>query len=112
MSGSNPLLKVAIAIVKEITTIAKTAIMFVNIKTRVNLRNTLLNESLCARNDTKAYTRNIISDAAQVARIHGRCFLIEENTGSTNPKTSFVVAVDPTTEPTSPTVSINAGYTV
>jgi hypothetical protein len=43
LSGFNPLLKVAIAIVKEITTIAKTAIMFVSIQTRVNLRNTLLN---------------------------------------------------------------------
>ena len=112
LSGSNPFLKVAIAIAKDIITIMKTAIRFVVSKSRTKLRKLLFNGPACVSNDKTAYIMNIISDAAQVARILGACFLIDEKTGLTKPRTNFVVAVDPTTEPTSPTVSINAGYTV
>jgi hypothetical protein len=112
LSGSNPFLKVAIAIAKDIITIIKTAIRFVVSKSRIKLRKPLFKGLACVSNDKTAYIMNIISDAAQVVRILGACFLIEEKKGLTKPMTNFVVAVDPTTEPTSPTVSINAGYTV
>jgi hypothetical protein len=112
LSGSNPFLKVAIAIAKDIITIMKTAIRFVVSKSMIKLRKLLFKGLACVSNDKTAYIMNIISDAAQVVRILGACFLIEEKKGLTKPMTNFVVAVDPTTEPTSPTVSINAGYTV
>jgi pyridoxine/pyridoxamine 5'-phosphate oxidase len=52
---------------------------------------------------------NIIIEAVHALKIFLTWFRIEENEGVSKPNASFVVAVEPTTEPTSLIMLINAG---
>ena len=62
--------------------------------------------------DNTAKMMNIIIEAAQALKMFFACFRIEEKEGVSKPKASFVVAVEPTTEPTLPIIPIKAVYIV
>ena len=63
----------------------------------------------CIDRPETAKTTNIAIEATQALKMFFAWFLIEDNEGVSKPKVSFVVAVEPTTEPTSPTKPIKAG---
>lgn len=65
-----------------------------------------------ANKDIVEYNINSNTEAVHALPISVLCCLIEEKDGLIAPKASLVVAVEPTIEPTSPVVSINAGYTI
>ena len=58
--------------------------------------------------DNTAKIMNIMIEAAQALKMFFACFRIEEKEGASKPKASFVVAVEPTTEPTLPIMPIKA----
>lgn len=60
-------------------------------------------------NDITEYKPNIRIEATHAVPISVSCCLIDEKDGLMEPKASLVVAVEPTIDPTSPVVSINAG---
>lgn len=92
-----------------IITIAGTARMFV-VKSWVANFSELLNVVVSlVRDDIIEYKVNITVDAIHDPAISFRCCLMEEKDGLISPKASFVVAVEPTIEPTPPMVVINAG---
>ena len=59
--------------------------------------------------DKAAKIMNTTREADQALKMFLAWLRIEAKDGVSKPKASFVVAVEPTTEPTSPIVSINAG---
>ena len=63
---------------------------------------------LCIDRDKTAKITNIIIEAPQALKMLFAWFRIEEKEGASKPKASFVVAVEPTTEPTLPIMPINA----
>ncbi len=65
--------------------------------------------TLLVKDGITEYIANIITEAIQVPPISAKCCLIEEKDDLSTPKKSLVVAVEPTIDPTEPTVSINAG---
>ena len=58
--------------------------------------------------DNTAKIMNIMIEAAQALKMFFAWFRIEEKEGESKPKASFVVAVEPTTEPTLPIMPIKA----
>ena len=78
-------------------------------KRAVKLRKVENENMLLTDSDKAENRRNIIRDAAHAAKICLEWSRKLEKEGLSKPNASFVVAVDPTTEPTSPTVSIKAG---
>ena len=58
--------------------------------------------------DNTAKIMNIMIEAAQALKMFFAWFRIEEKEGASKPKASFVVAVEPTTEPTLPIMPIKA----
>jgi len=110
LSGSSPFLKVTTAKPYEIVAIMGAARRFRDNKIAARGSRSFKTTVLCARNrDAEEKRRNQIADERHAPPISGRLFLIDFKEESTVPRASLVVVVDPTIEPTSPIVSINAG---
>ena len=78
-------------------------------KTEVRLRKEGNENTPFIARDKIAKMTNTIREADQALKMFLAWFRIEAKDGVSKPKASFVVAVEPTTEPTSPIVSIKAG---
>jgi hypothetical protein len=65
-------------------------------------------KSLCIDRDKTDRIINIMIEADQALKMFFACLRIEEKEGVSKPKASFVVAVEPTTEPTFPIIPIKA----
>ena len=110
LSGSRPFRKVRTAKPYEIVAIIGAARRFRDNRIAANGRRSFKATTLCARNrDAEEKKRNQIADERHAPLISGRLFLIDLKEESSVPRASLVVVVDPTIEPTSPIVSINAG---
>ena len=89
-------------------TIAATARKFANSTIKIRLEKEEKENRLCIDKDKTARTTNIIIEAVQALNILFAWFRIKEKEGASKPKASFVVAVEPTTEPTLPIMPIKA----
>ncbi len=112
MSGSKPFLNVKIEIPYDIMLIAKNEIMFEMASTGSKPAIPSQERASFIIKDKKPKTINSKKDAAQIVKMFLACFFIDENEGLRKPNASFVVAVVPTINPTSPMRSIMAGYAV
>jgi hypothetical protein len=109
LSGSRPFLNVRIETPKAKKIIAATAITLARSRTGMRLKKAENEKMPCIERARIAKTTNIMIEAAQALKMFLAWFRMEENEGLSKPRASFVVAVEPTTEPTSPTMSIKAG---
>ena len=89
-------------------TIAATARRFATSTIKIRLEKEEKENRLCIDRDKTARTINIIIEAVQALNILFAWFRIEEKEGASKPKASFVVAVEPITEPTLPIMPIKA----
>ena len=89
-------------------TIAATASKLATSTIEIRLKNTENENRLFTDRDKTARIMNIKIEAAQALKMFFAWFRIEEKEGSSKPKASFVVAVEPTTEPTLPIIPIKA----
>ena len=109
LSGSKPRLNVNIEIEYDKSTIAATAMTLAisRIVNRFRIRDK--ENTLFIARDRMAKITNTAREADQALKMFFEWLRIEAKDGVSKPKASFVVAVEPTTEPTSPIVSIKAG---
>ena len=89
-------------------TIAATASMLATSTTEKRLEKEENENRLCIDRDKTAKTTNIRIEAIQALKMFLAWFRIEEKEGASKPKASFVVAVEPITEPTLPIIPIKA----
>ena len=108
LSGSRPLLKVKIEIEYVKMTIAATARMLATSTIKISVEKEENENVLCINRDKTARIINIKIEADQALKMVFAWFRIEEKEGVSKPKASFVVAVEPITEPTLPIMPIKA----
>jgi len=89
-------------------TIAATASTFATSTIEKRLEKAENENRLCIDRDITAKTINIKIDAPHALKMFFVWFRIEEKEGASKPKASFVVAVEPITEPTLPIMPIKA----
>ena len=89
-------------------TIAATASTLATSTIEKRLRKEENENKRCIDRDTRAKIINIIIEAVQALKMLFAWFRIEEKEGESKPRASFVVAVEPTTEPTLPIIPIKA----
>ena len=94
----------------EIVDMMGAARMFRNNRMIIKVKRASKTITPCAKQrETAEKKRNQIVDERHAPPISGRLFMIDLREDLTVPRASLVVVVDPTIEPTSPIVSINAG---
>ncbi len=76
----------------------------------MNLSNLLIENIGCIRKDVTENNVNIVNEAIHAPTIPVKWYFIDVKDGLIVPKASFVVAVEPTMDPTLPILLINAGY--
>ena len=111
-SGFNPLLKVSIAMLYDTRTMPMTAITLDTQIIVITLRTFDNEDTRLIANELKAKTTKIKNDASHALAMFLAWFRMELNVGLSRPKASFVLAVEPTTEPTLLMLLIKAGYAV
>lgn len=86
-----------------------TANIFVRKRMKTRSKREFIEEIPVRAKDKSARIKNINSEAPQALKIFFKCRLIEEKDGESKPRASFVVVVEPTTDPTFPIIPIIAG---
>jgi len=111
-SGFNPLLKVSIAMLYDTRTMPMTAITLDNQIIVITLRTFDNEDTRLIAKELKAKITKIKNDASHALAMFLAWLRMELNVGLSRPKASFVLAVEPTTEPTLLMLLIKAGYAV